>query len=354
LLIYVVGVVLFAGMCIAALTLYIKVLPPLKALHESLIDINSGNGDLTKRIPNRATDEVGDIINEFNSFIGKLQVIIGQVIGSTTNLATAAEEMSAITDQTSRGVRQQQNETDQVAVAMNEMSATAQEIARNATEAAKAAHQADGESVSGKKVVTETIESIDVLAMAVEKAAEVVHKLEAESKNIGIVLDVIKGIAEQTNLLALNAAIEAARAGEQGRGFAVVADEVRTLASRTQKSTEEIHGIIAKLQAGARDATHAMEDGRSHARTSVEQVAQAGASLESITSAVSRINDMNNQIASAAEEQSAVVEEINRNITTISQVSSQAADGAAQTSSASDELARLSAQLLSQVGQFRV
>ena len=340
--------------CGVALFILSHILKQVRALRTSLRDINSGNGDLTKRIPNHAKDEVGDIVNEFNSFVEKLQNIIGQVVGSTTHLATAAEEMSAITDQTSQGVKQQQSETDQVAVAMNEMSATAQEIARNATEAAKAAHHADNESVSGKKVVSQTIESIGTLAKEVEKASEVVHRLEAESNNIGVVLDVIKGIAEQTNLLALNAAIEAARAGEQGRGFAVVADEVRTLASRTQKSTQEIHAIIAKLQTGAKDATLAMEGGRNQARTSVEQVAQAGASLEVITRSVSRITDMNNQIASAAEEQSAVVEEINRNITAISQVSGQAAEGAAQTASASDELARLSAQLQSLVGQFRI
>ncbi|QKQ28087.1 hypothetical protein HUE57_18690 [Candidatus Reidiella endopervernicosa] len=203
-------------------------------------------------------------------------------------------------------------------------------------------------------MVEHTIDVINTLASEVEHAASVIHTLEQESADIGTVLDVIRGIAEQTNLLALNAAIEAARAGEQGRGFAVVADEVRSLASRTQTSTQEIDEMISRLQSGAADAVKAMESSSNQAQAGVEQAAEAGSSLDAITNAVAQINDMNTQIASAGEEQSAVAEEINRNIVTISSVADETAGGAVQTSNASAEVARLSEQLQALVQQFRI
>ena len=262
--------------------------------------------------------------------------------------------MSLVMEETKRDTLQQQSETSQVVTAMNEMTATVQEVARHATEAASAANKADHASVEGKKVVLSTMNAIEALSSEVHSAANVISQLEKDSENIGTVLDVIKGIAEQTNLLALNAAIEAARAGEQGRGFAVVADEVRTLASRTQQSTQEIQAMIENLQVGAQTAVKVMDESRAKAESSVSQAAKAGGSLEDITHSVSLINDMNTQIATAAEEQSAVAEEINRNIVNISEIVDRTADGANQTSIASEELASLAAQLQQLVNQFKV
>lgn len=341
------------GLVVVGIVLGKVIVKPLNMMKERLKDIAEGEGDLTKKLDESAQDEVGELAHWFNTFVGKLRMLMGQITGATAQLAAAAEQMSAVTSETSQGVKRQQSETDQVATAMNEMSATVQEVARNAAAAASAAHQADEEASNGKRVVAQTIEAIDSLASEVEKAAGVIQKLEADSSSISMVLDVIKGIAEQTNLLALNAAIEAARAGEQGRGFAVVADEVRTLAQRTQQSTQEIRQMIERLQLGAGNAVQVMVQGKSQARVSVEQAAKAGASLESITHVVSTITDMNTQIASAAEEQSAVAEEINRNIVNISQVANQTAVGAQQTASASNEMAKLAAQLQLLVGHFK-
>jgi methyl-accepting chemotaxis protein len=259
-----------------------------------------------------------------------------------------------VTSQTQQGMSQQRSETEQVATAMNEMAATIQEVARNAAEAANAAQQADTESQTGNRVVGATVESIDALAREVEKAADVIQKLQQDTDGIGKVLEVIRGIAEQTNLLALNAAIEAARAGEQGRGFAVVADEVRTLASHTQESTAEIQQMVERLQGRAAEAVKVMIEGRSRAEASVGQAAKAGSSLDAITNAVARINDMNTQIASAAEEQTTVAEEVNRSIVSISGVASQCSEGCNQTAGASQQLASLAADMQSLVGQFRV
>jgi methyl-accepting chemotaxis protein len=312
------------------------------------------NGDLTVRLDEQRRDEVGQLATGFNAFVATIRELVHEVNGSARQLASAAVEMATVTEQTTQGMRRQQSETDQVATAMNEMSATVEEVARHALTAAGAAHRASDASADGRRVVQETIGAIDALAGEVERVAEVIHKVEGNSAEIGKVVDVINGIAQQTNLLALNAAIEAARAGEQGRGFAVVADEVRSLASKTQSSTEEIRRMIERLQQGAGEAVSAMQQGRTGARNSVAKAADAGVALDAITGAVTEINDMNAQIASAAEEQSAVAEEINRNIVNISHVATETTDGAQQTARASEELARLAERLRAQLERFRV
>lgn len=327
---------------------------PLCQTVDAMREISEGEGDLTRRLDDSGNNEISRLASAFNDFSEKVRSMVSQVYGSTTQLSSAAEEMSVIVEETNRSTQQQQTETSMVVTAMNQMTATVQEVARHATDAAEAANNADKFSTEGKAVVNSTMQSIEGLSSEVHSAANVIAQLEKDSENIGAVLDVIKGIAEQTNLLALNAAIEAARAGEQGRGFAVVADEVRTLASRTQQSTQEIQEMIEKLQTGAQSAVKVMNNGRSKAESSVEQAAKAGASLESITGAVSLIKDMNMQIATAAEQQSSVAEEINRNIVNISDIVDRSVDSAGQTSMASDELAQLSTKLQQLVSQFKV
>jgi len=316
-------------------------------------DIAEGEGDLTQRLKVTGSDEIAQLSTAFNQFAAKIQEVVSQVAGFTEQLASAATQMAAITETTSAGAKTQHEETDQVASAVTQMGSTVQEVARNASEAANAANHADAETANGRKVVAKTVNSINDLASEIDRVSQVVHRLGTDSDNIGTVLDVIKSIAEQTNLLALNAAIEAARAGEQGRGFAVVADEVRTLASRTAQSTREIQQMIESLQTGSREAVKAMDDGRVMAQATVKQAAAAGESLDVIAGAVSTITTMNIQIATAMEEQNAVVENINKNIVSISMVSDQTAEGAQQTSKASSQLSQLAVKLQTLLEQFK-
>lgn len=348
-------VFLVAGMLAGAVNYWLVKNILLKKL-QRISDVANAvsKGDISMRCDLVSHDLVGDLVKSFNDMAQSLRGMIGEITGSTAQLAAAAEQLTTITENTSHGIRRQQAEIDQVATAVNEMVATVQEVARNAEQAARAAQEADQSAKSGALVATEAMGGIDALVNEVERSAGAIHELEAESENIGMVLDVIKGIAEQTNLLALNAAIEAARAGEQGRGFAVVADEVRTLASRTQKSTQEIHTMIERLQSGASNAVKVMEKARAQGKKGVDQVEKAAESLAMIAGAVATINDMNTQIASAAEEQSAVAEEINRNVVNISQAAVQSAAGSQQTASSSEDLARLAAQLQDLVGRFKM
>ena len=332
----------------------VLVIRRLAALEDSLKDVAMGEGDLTKRIKVNAEDIIGRIGKHYNHFVAKLHEIIKQVVSATEQITTASEHMRMQTDESRSDIMKQNSEIDQAATAINEMAATVNEVARNAATAADAAHNADTESNEGLEIVNNTIHSIGELTKEVNSASEVINELERDSGNISVILDVIRGIAEQTNLLALNAAIEAARAGEQGRGFAVVADEVRTLASRTQESTEEINSMIEKLQVGTQNAVKVMEEGCSRAKHSEEMAQKAGTSLNSIAKAVATITQMNTQIASAAEEQGSVAEEINRNIMVVRDYSQKSSDSMEQTSHSSKMLSQLAVNLGALVNKFKV
>jgi methyl-accepting chemotaxis protein len=312
------------------------------------------NKDLTERADVEGKDEIVQMAHVFNQMMGVFSNLIQEVFDSSRQLNVAAEELTVITGQTSRGVMSQQSDSEQVATAMNEMAATVQEVARYASQAAEASRTADNETKAGKQVVIDAIDGIKQLAKQVEMGAVSIKDLQKESENIGSVLTVIQGIAEQTNLLALNAAIEAARAGESGRGFAVVADEVRTLAKRSHDSTEEIKKIIERLQKEAEKSVQVMDEELEQANRSVEKAEKAGESLDVIAESVASIRDMNTHIASAAEEQSAVAEEINRNIVSIAQVAEENAESTNQTTLTSQELARLANGLETQISQFKI
>jgi methyl-accepting chemotaxis protein len=350
-----VTMLLVAGILISVLLAYVIIAGISRGVSRVEMVANSlAEGDLTARVDYSSKDEIGHIASAFNRMAEKFNLAINQVKDSITQLAAAAEETSVVNAQTTSNINQQKMETGQVATAITEMNATVHEVARSAVSAAEAAQEADKTFDEGKLVVDKIIVAISELAKEVEESSLVIRELEHESENIGSVLDVIKGIAEQTNLLALNAAIEAARAGEQGRGFAVVADEVRTLAGRTQQSTREIEEMINRLQSGANKAVQVMDVGKQKSLHGVEQASAAGEALKTINQAVERINTMNTQIASAAEEQSAVTEEINRNIVNINEVAEQTSEGAKQAALASDDLARLAEQLKKLVAQFKV
>lgn len=312
------------------------------------------SGDLRARISSDRGDEFGQLLTALGAMGTSLRDLVQEINTSANEIASSAEELSTVTDQTSAGIGRQRDQTDQVATALNEMVATVNEVARSTEEAFSAAGSASDKARVGEKAVGSTLSLVASLHDEVSKAANRIQGLQTDTQNIGSVLDVIKSVADQTNLLALNAAIEAARAGDQGRGFAVVADEVRALAQRTQNSASEIDTLITQLVNSAAESVKTMEAGAELANRTLDNARDTGQSITAIASAVNDIRQLNSQIATAAEQQTSVAEEINQNVTAIRDIGDQSATSANQIAGSSNELARLAENLRGKVSRFSV
>lgn len=346
------AVIIFAGLIVLWVTG--RAMQPLNHMVEALKDIAAGGGDLTARLDVTANDEIGDLATAFNDFMAKLQQLIGEIQQVATHVDKASHALQQQTEAAGGQMVQHSRETDQVVAAVTELSASAREVANNTINTAEATQEATNQTQAAQLEVDTVVSSIEQLAGDVDSAAQAMDVLNEQAEQINSVLSVIGAIAEQTNLLALNAAIEAARAGEQGRGFAVVADEVRSLAGRTQQSTQEINQMLAELQSGTRKAVEAMAVSQQRSQTTLGESHKITESLATVTEAVACINTMGTQTATAAEEQSCVAEEINTNLVSIQQILSRLVEALSGTQAATAQLAASGEQMRSLVGQFRV
>jgi len=330
------------------------VIRPVNKIALAMADIAQGEGDLTKRIPVKEKNEISQLVISFNSFVDKIQNLVIDTVGAIDQMSSATEDMTQIAATTKGEVDNQRLETDSVASAMLQMSTSVEHVAENASQAADASEGAEKTGENMKSVLEESINKITMLADKIDNGTEVINTLEKNVDEIASVLEVIRGIAEQTNLLALNAAIEAARAGEQGRGFAVVADEVRTLASRTQDSTQEIERMIERLQTGTRQAVTSMKESKEYGESTVEQAKLADESLQQIVEAVRSISQMNTQIASAVHQQSHVSEDISKSIRRIVDIADNTTNSTDKSASHAQQIKELNTNLKTTVSQFKV
>ncbi len=347
------GVILivFIALC---LLISRSIIRPLHQTTDAMKDISQGEGNLTVRLPVKTSDELGVLAATFNTFVARIHQTVVQVKEYGDELVTASHSLADITRQTNASITIHQQETQNMADAVREINHTVQEVAGNASDAADSVTAVRHQAMEGQEVVKTSISATHNLAQSVDKAVGSIQTLENDVENIGGILDVIRSIADQTNLLALNAAIEAARAGEQGRGFAVVADEVRVLAQRTQESTEEIQTMIEQLQNGAHSAVTVIQTGRSQAEISVRQSEQAGTTLSAITQEILSVADMNTQIASATEQQSSTVSTITHNVDNMHQAFNQTSESARKVTCSSEQLNQLADNIHKLLGQFKI